>query len=113
VAFVWGLHLGVAGLALGTALGAWVNVGVLTWHGRSRALLAIESLFLRALPASLLAALAAGFGAWLGARLGETAVVGRQADLAALLGAMICAGLGYGVVVLLFRTRLPLGRFAR
>ena len=51
--------------------------------------------------------------AWLGARLGETAVVGRQADLAALLGAMICAGLGYGVVVLLFRTRLPLGRFAR
>ena len=27
VLFVWGLHLGVAGVALGTALGAWINVG--------------------------------------------------------------------------------------
>ena len=27
VIFVWGLHLGVAGVALGTALGAWINVG--------------------------------------------------------------------------------------
>ena len=49
VFFVWGLHLGVAGMALGTALGAWINVALLTWLGRSRALLAIERQFLRAL----------------------------------------------------------------
>ena len=46
VVFVWGLHLGVAGVALGTALGAWINVGILPgFPGRSRALLALETAF--------------------------------------------------------------------
>ena len=111
--FVWGLHLGVAGLALGTALGAWINVGILTWFGRSRALLAIESIFVRALPPALLAALATGAGAWAGARLGESAMPGHYGDVAALIGALICASLGYGAALLLFRDRLPLGRLAR
>lgn len=111
--FVWGLHLGVAGLALGTALGAWINVGILTWFGRSRALLAIETIFLRALPPALLAALATGIGAWLGARLGEGAMPGHYSDIAALIGALVCASLGYGAVLLLFRDRLPLGRPVR
>ena len=110
---VWGFHLGLAGIALGTALGAWINIGILTWLGRSRALLAIETIFLRALPPSLLAALVAGAGAWLGARLGESFVMGPHADEAALLCAMICAGLGYGLMVFLFRARLPLGRLAQ
>ncbi len=111
--FVWGLHLGVAGLALGTALGAWINVGILTWLGRSRALLAIEAIFVRALPPALLAALATGAGAWIGARLGEGAMPGHNGDVAALIGALICASLGYGALLLLFRNRLPLGRMAR
>jgi putative peptidoglycan lipid II flippase len=110
---VWGFHLGLAGIALGTALGAWINIGILTWLGRSRALLAIETIFLRALPPSLLAAVVAGAGAWLGARLGEAIVMGPHADEAALLCAMICAGLGYGLMVFLFRTQLPLGRLAQ
>ena len=113
ILFVWGFHLGVAGVALGTALGAWINVAILTWFGRSRALLAIEATFLRALPPALLAAVATGAGAWLGARLGMTAMAGRYTDVAALMGAVICASLAYGVVVLSFRTRLPLGRLAR
>ena len=66
IVFVWGFHLGVAGVALGTALGAWINVGILTWLGRSRALLAIESVFVNALPPVLIAAIAAGAGAWIG-----------------------------------------------
>jgi putative peptidoglycan lipid II flippase len=111
--FVWGLHLGVAGLALGTALGAWINVGILTWSGRSRALLAIETIFVRSLPPALLAALATGAGAWLGARLGEGAMPGAHSDVAALIGALVCASLGYGAMLLLFRNRLPLGRLAR
>ncbi len=106
---VWGLHLGVVGLALGTALGAWINVGVLTWSGRSRDLLAIEKQFVRALPPALLAALACGAGAWLGARLG----VRLGGDVPGLAVAIALGALGYGAVVLLFRTRLPLGRFAR
>jgi putative peptidoglycan lipid II flippase len=111
--FVWGLHLGVAGVALGTALGAWINVAILTWSGRSRALLAIEASFLKALPPALLAALATGAGAWLGVRLGWAAMPGRFADMAGLGGALICASLLYGAVLLAFRARLPLGRLAR
>ena len=106
--FVWGFGLGVAGIALGTAAGAWINVGVLTWMGHSRALLAIETQFLRALPAALLAALAAGIGAWTGAWL-----LSAQGDVAALGAAILCAGLGYGAVLLVLRGRLPLGKFAR
>jgi putative peptidoglycan lipid II flippase len=105
VIFVWGMHLGVAGLALGTALGAWTNVAVLTWTGRSRALLAIESQFLRALPASLLAALACGAGAW-----GGAALLHGHGDVAALAAAMAGAALCYGGAVLALRARLPLKR---
>ena len=113
ILFVWDFHLGVAGVALGTALGAWINVAILTWFGRSRALLAIETTFLHALPPAVLAAVLAGAGAWLGARLGAIAVAGRYADVASLAGAMICASLLYGIVVLSFRAKLPLGRLAR
>jgi putative peptidoglycan lipid II flippase len=102
---VWGLGLGVAGLALGTAAGAWLNVALLTWTGHSRALLAIEKQFVRALPPALLAALATGAGAWAGAWL-----LRGHGDVAALGSAIVCAGIGYGAVLLLFRGRLPLGR---
>ncbi len=113
VVFVWGLHLGVPGVALGTALGAWINVGMLTWYGHSRALLAIEKIFLRSLTPALLAALACGAGAWAGARLGESAIGGHYADVAALIVAIVCASAGYGAVLFLFRKSLPLGKFAR
>jgi putative peptidoglycan lipid II flippase len=107
VVFVWGFGLGVAGIALGTALGAWINVGLLTWFGHGRDLLAIEKIFIRSLPAALLAALTTGAGAWVGAYLLQA-----RGDVPSLAAAMICAGLGYGTVLLLFRGRLPLGRTA-
>ena len=105
--FVWGFNWGLPGIAMGTAVGAWVNVALLTWLGRSRDLLSIERQFLHALPASLLAALATGAGAWAGANL-----LRIHGDVAALAAAIACAGLGYGTVLLLFRGRLPLGRTA-
>jgi putative peptidoglycan lipid II flippase len=113
ILFVWGMDLGVAGLALGTAAGAWINVAILTATGRSRALLAIEAQFLKALSPALAAALACGAGAFIGAQLGDMAVAGRYRDVAALIVAMILAGLAYGGTVLLFRRRLPLRRWAQ
>jgi putative peptidoglycan lipid II flippase len=104
---VWGLGMGVAGIAMGTAAGAWINVALLTWLGRSRDLLSIERQFLRALPASLLAALATGAGAWAGADL-----LKAHGDIAALAAAIIGAGLGYGATLILFRGRLPIRRRA-
>jgi len=112
VALVWSAGLGLAGLALGTALGAWINVAILTWYGRSRALLAIETAFVRALPPVLLAAAVTGVGAWFGALLAARAMPGPYADLAGLAGAIILAGIGFLGVVALFRGRLPLGRFS-
>ena len=105
--FVWGLGLGVAGIAMGTAAGAWINVALLTWLGRSRDLLSIEHQFLHALPASLLAALVTGAGAWAGANL-----LAGHGDVTALAAAIIGAALGYGAMLLLFRGRLPIRRMA-
>jgi putative peptidoglycan lipid II flippase len=110
--FVWGLKLGVAGLALGTSLGAWINILLLTWTGKSRALLAIEHQFLRALPVALLAALACGLGARIGAGFGQMAMPGHWRDVAGLAVAIFCAGLCYGAAVFIFRRRLPLRRAA-
>lgn len=104
---VWGAGLGVAGIAAGTAAGAWINVALLTWLGRSRDLLSIERQFLQALPASLLAAVATGAGAWIGAHLLKS-----HGDIAALAAAILGAGLGYGMTLLLFRSRLPIRRLA-
>jgi putative peptidoglycan lipid II flippase len=111
--FVWGLHLGVAGLALGTALGAWINVALLTWLGHSRALLGIEKIFIRSLPPVLIAAIAAGLAAWAGAWLGAPLLPGRLTDVAALAGAITLGTLAYGMVVWIFRRALPLGKFAQ
>lgn len=110
--FVWGLGLGVSGLALATSLAAWINVLLLTWTGRSRTLLAIERQFLRALPVSLLAALACGLGARIGAGLGQMTMPGRWSDVAGLAVAILCAGVCYGAAVFVFRHRLPLRRAA-
>jgi putative peptidoglycan lipid II flippase len=112
VVFVWGFHLGVAGVALGTAVGAWINVGILTWLGRSRALLAIEKDFLKALPPVLIAAIAAGAGAWSGAHLTAPLAEGRFSDVAALLGAIVLSTAAYATVVLLFHRVLPIRKYA-
>ena len=113
VIFVWGFHLGVAGVALGTALGAWINVGLLTWFGHSRALLAIEKAFVKALPPVLIAAIATGAAAWAGAWMAAPLLPGRLTDVAALAGAITLGTLAYGMVVWIFRRVLPLGKFAQ
>ncbi|HEX4271540.1 MAG TPA: murein biosynthesis integral membrane protein MurJ [Rhizomicrobium sp.] len=105
--FVWGFGLGVAGIAMGTAAGAWINVALLIWLGKSRDLLSIDRQFLQALPVSLLAAATTGAGAWIGANL-----LKAHGDIAALAAAILGAGLGYGATLLLFRSRLPIRRMA-
>jgi putative peptidoglycan lipid II flippase len=126
VIFVWGFHFGIAGVALGTSLGAWVNVAILTWLSLGRGLLRIDTSFRRALLPILLAALAAGGGAYAGAMLGAEIAVPHTAhlwivtlgaatlkDLAAFAAAGLIGGAAYGAVVLAFRRLLPLGRAAR
>ena len=108
-AFVWGLGFGAAGLALGTSLAIWVNVGVLIAMARSRGLLVIDGTLRRAIGPSLLAAAATGAAALGGVALADALAPN---DLMRLVCAVLSGGLAYGGVVLLFRRKLPLGRLA-
>ncbi len=111
---VWGLHMGIAGIALGTAFGAWLNVAQLVWIGRSRGLLSIGDAFRRAILPIMLAAAAAGAGAYAGAHAaGYLRVSGLWHDLFALGAAGGLAALLYLAVVAAFRRALPLGRLSR
>src|SRR5437660_1285968 len=77
---------------------------------RRRCLLRIDAHLTRALPAILLAAMATGAAALGGVALGAQAQLGKELLLAC---AVIAGGLAYGAVTLVFRSRLPLGKFAR
>jgi putative peptidoglycan lipid II flippase len=115
IVFVWGLHLGIAGIALGTSLAAWVNVGALTFLGYTRGLLHVDSGLRRAFVPTLVVAAAAGAGAFAGTRLGAefAAQAGRYSD-SLELGLAVVLGLAtYAVVTLALRSRLPLARLAR
>jgi putative peptidoglycan lipid II flippase len=114
VVFVWGFHLGIAGVALGTAFGAWINVGQLVWLGRRRALLSVQPGFVRAVLPVLLAAAAAGVGALAGIlAAAQVHIHGALHDIVRLAAGGGGAVLLYGIVVIVFRRTLPLGRFSR
>ncbi len=110
--FIWGLHLSIAGVALGTSLGAWVNVGLLVIFARRRELLQVSPQFRRALAPILLAAAATGAGALGAVALGDRFVHGAGGlHNAALLGlAIIIATAAYLSIVFIFRRALLLGR---
>jgi putative peptidoglycan lipid II flippase len=124
--FVWGMGFGVWGVALGTALGAWVNVGILVWFGRRRALLTIDSTFRRAVLPILLAAGATGAGAYAGVRLAPMYTGGlpvmlqrtlhlspaSAADALALGASILLASAAYGAVALLCGRWLPFRKSA-
>lgn len=112
IIFVWVFHFGIAGVALGTSLGAWVNVGLLFWMGRARKLLVVESHFLNALAPIILAGATTGIGALAGVMLGSVITAGHWRDEIMLLLAMFFGIAGYLGVAYFFRRTLPLGRFA-
>jgi putative peptidoglycan lipid II flippase len=109
---VWGFHLGALGVALGTSLGSWANVTLLVILARRRGLLVIDDTFVRSLLPSLLGVAATGGAALAGATVGVAVAHGGTLQNEAALGFAVLFGvIAYGVVTLLFRNRLPLGRF--
>jgi putative peptidoglycan lipid II flippase len=111
---VWGFHLGIAGIALGTSLGAWINVGQLVFIGRRRGLLRISPDFSRAIVPVILGGVVTAGAACAAVQIGTQFVHAGALKEVILLGfAFVLCVLAYGAVVLIFRNRLPLGRFAR
>jgi len=110
IVFVWGFHLGVAGVALGTSLGAWINVAQLVWFGRRRSLLNIHASFRRALLPVLVAAVATGAAAYAGVVVAHSLHAGRLQDEMMLGIAFVFGCAAYGLVTFVFRNALPLGR---
>jgi putative peptidoglycan lipid II flippase len=110
---VWGFHFGAVGIALGTSLGAWLNVAVLLWLAQSRDLIRVHTNFMRSLAPTLLAAVATGTFALGGAILVQRLLhPGLLQDEAMLAAAIVAGGAAYGAVAIFFRTRLPLGRLS-
>jgi len=115
VVLVWGLHFGVAGIALGTALGGWANVAMLVWMAKHRSLLSINREFRRCLVPTVIAALAVGAGAFVGSDMGVRLVPhpGLLSDVTTLGLAVLAGGACYMVTALIFRNSLPLQRLRR
>jgi putative peptidoglycan lipid II flippase len=113
VVFVWGFHLGIAGVALGTSIGAWLNVGILTVIGRRRALLSMDDDFRRSVVPIIVAAVAACAGALAGTMLGHSIHIQRFHEEIVLLLAFVFGCAAYGAAVLVFRRSLPLGNLGR
>jgi len=112
--FVWGLHLGIAGIALGTSIGAWVNVVLLVFLGHRHNLLRLDSGFRRSLVPVILAGVATAAAAYAAVGLGRHIVhAGGLHEVVLLCFAFVAGSLAYGAVVILFRNRLPLGRLSR
>ncbi len=114
LALVWGFHLGIAGIALGTSIAAWVNVALLVFLGQRRELLHLGGEFRRALLPVALAGAATAAAARAAVVMGGQAVrMGGLHEVILLVFAISASAVAYGAVVFLFRNRLPLGRFAR
>ena len=111
---VWGFHLGALGVALGTSIGSWANICLLIFLARRRGLLEIDDTFRHALGPSILGAVATGGFALGGAMLGLSLIpkAGLAQNEAALALAILFGVIAYGIVTLVFRRRLPLGRLA-
>jgi len=109
VLFVWGLGFGIAGIALGTAIGAWVNAGLLAFLGSRRQLLRLDAHFWGSLLPAVIAAAGTGAAAYGGVVLGR-GLSHAGGQILPLFFAIVAASLAYGAIVLLFRHRLPLGR---
>lgn len=104
---------GAPGLALATAIGAWVNVGLLVFLAQRRGWAAPDGRLVRIVGASMFATAAMAAGVWLAREpVAEIAaglpMLGTEASLAALaiLGAILYGGIALGALRVM-GVRLP------
>jgi len=110
ILLVWYLDYGVMGLALGTSIGAWINLTVLTFFARKRGVLAVTPELKRAIiPVAVIVGLVAAaiFG---GLEFGTLLLAGGAVfvDEGAFLFAFAGAVAAFASGVYVFRRSLPL-----
>ena len=108
--FVMGLDLGVFGLAVATSLAAWINLGVLTYLARRRAVLVATPELKRGLFPVFAAAIAAGIGFFAGDAVSQN-LIGPSGGFRELISFVIAGTAGataFALVVISFRRNLPL-----
>ena len=106
--FFFPLDLGVAGLALATALAAWLNVGLLTVGLRRRDFLRLDARCRRRLPRIAAASLAMGGLLWALDRALAGWFDGGFWSAASALGLLVAAGLAaYGLLALVLGAVTP------
>jgi putative peptidoglycan lipid II flippase len=110
ILLVWGLNSGVAGIALGTSFGAWVNLAVLTILARRRSILVATPELKRAALPVIAATAASAIGFFAGNALSDVVVAPGipMYRLVAFALAGSCGAIAYAAVVLGLRRRLPL-----
>jgi putative peptidoglycan lipid II flippase len=108
---VWCFGLGIAGIALGTSVAAWVNVVLLAILGRRSKLLQLGNQFWDALLPVALAGGATGIAAYAAVVLAR--IFAHAGPILQLGSAIVAAGAAYVLIVVVFRASLPLGRFER
>ena len=82
-----------AGLALATALSAWLNTVLLGWSLRARGHLVLDARLKRRLPPMVLASLLMTFGLWLGAGALSGPLAGSQAERIGALALLVVGGM--------------------
>src|SRR5262249_5791781 len=110
IALVWGLNLGVVGIALGTSFGAWVNFAMLAAMARRRRVLVATPELKRAVVPVIAATVASAAGFFAGVRLGHALIAPGTAfyDLTAFIIAGAAGAGVYVLAVIALRRRLPL-----
>src|SRR5262249_34330898 len=110
IVLVWGLDLGVIGIALGTSFGAWVNFGMLAAMARKRRVLVATPELKRAIVPVIAATVVSAIGFFLGVLLGHALIAPGTTfyDLAAFTIAGAMGASVYALTVIALRRRLPL-----
>jgi putative peptidoglycan lipid II flippase len=111
---VWGLGMGVVGLALGTSFGAWVNLAALFVLARRRSLLEVTDELRQAIVPVGAVVGSAAIGFFVGtAVVPQFATGGRLVEESQLLLAMLLGGGLYATTLTAFRKELPLGKLSQ
>ncbi len=114
IALVWGLSFGVVGLALGTSIGAWVNLATLAFMARRRNILVVTSEAKRAALPLIATTMVAATGFFVAVHVGPNLLSSLSwREEGVFLLALVLGGAAFLGSVAIFRSRLPLASLGR